>query len=64
MTLTARSMEDAERYRQIRRELFCDFKESAVGMMENIQEAEHAAGQRWAKVAEDIQRELEAHRRG
>ena len=64
VALASRSMEERARRRQVRRELFNDFKETAVGMMENIQEAEHAAGQRWAKVAEDIQRELEAHRRG
>ena len=34
-----------------------------AGMMENIQEAQKNAEQRWAKVAEDIQRELEALRR-
>ena len=28
--------------------------------MENIQEAQRSAEQRWAKVAEDIQRELDA----
>ena len=64
VALASRSIEERARRRQVRRELFNDFKETAVGMMENIQEAEHAAGQRWAKVAEDIQRELEAHRRG
>lgn len=33
---TARSMEEQERYRRIRRELFNDFKETAAGMAENV----------------------------
>ena len=40
VSLTARSMEARQRYRRLRRDLFNDFKETAVGMMENIQEAE------------------------
>ena len=32
--------------------------------MENIQEAQKNAEQRWTKVAEDIQRELETLRKG
>ena len=39
----ARTMEERERRRQIRKELFRDFRETAVGMMENIQEAEETA---------------------
>ena len=34
------TLEEQERHRRIRRELFDDFKTTAVGMMENIQEAE------------------------
>ena len=43
-----------------RQELLNDFRETAQGMMENIQETQRDAQQRWAKVAEDIQRELDA----
>ena len=57
VTLTARSMEDVERYRQIRRELFCDFKESAVGMMENIQDAEDRLEQILDKIEGSVRRE-------
>ena len=39
VALTARSMSERNRYRQIRKEIFNDWKETAVGMMENIQEA-------------------------
>ena len=63
MALASRSMEERVRRRRIRQELLSDFKETAQGMMENIQEAQKNAEQRWAKVAEDIQRELEALRR-
>ena len=60
MALASRSMEERVRRRRIRLELLNDFRETAQGMMENIQEAQRSAEQRWAKVAEDIQRELDA----
>lgn len=60
VALASRSMEERVRRRRIRMELLNDFKESAQGMMENIQEAQRSAEQRWARVAEDIQRELDA----
>ena len=43
VSLTARTMEERERRRRIYRELFRNFRETAVGMMENIQEAEETA---------------------
>ncbi len=48
------------RRRRIRQELLNDFRETAQGMRENMQEAQKNAEQRWARVAEDIQRELES----
>ena len=60
VALASRSMEERVRRRRIRLELLSDFKETAQGMMENIQEAQKNAEQRWARVAEDIQRELDA----
>ena len=60
VALASRSMEERVRRRRIRLELLNDFKETAQGMMENIQEAQKNAEQRWARVAEDIQRELDA----
>ncbi len=60
VALASRSMEERVRRRRIRQELLSDFRETAQGMMENIQEAQRSAEQRWAKVAEDIQRELDA----
>ena len=53
-------MEERVRRRRIRQELLNDFRETAQGMMENMQEAQKNAAQRWARVAEDIQRELES----
>ena len=64
VALASRSMEERVRRRRIRLELLNDFKETAQGMMENIQEAQKSAEQRWARVAEDIQRELDALRKG
>ena len=58
VALASRSLEERVRRRRIRLELLNDFRETAQGMMENIQEAQRDAQQRWAKVAEDIQREL------
>ncbi len=60
VALASRSLEERVRLKRIRQELLSDFKETAQGMMENIQEVHKSAEQRWAKVAEDIQRELEA----
>ena len=59
MALASRSLEERVRRRRIRLELLSDFRETAQGMMENIQEVQRNAEQRWARVAEDIQRELE-----
>ena len=60
VALASRSLEEGVRRRRIRQELLSDFRETAQGMMENIQERQRSAEQRWAKVAEDIQRELDA----
>ena len=64
VSLTAHTMEERERHRQIRREIFHDFKETAVGMMENIQEAEESVESFFDKVAEDIHREFDSRRKG
>lgn len=62
VALASRSLEERVRLRRIRQELLSDFRETAQGMMENIQEAQKTAEQRWARVAEDIQRDLDALR--
>ena len=60
--LTARSMEQREQIRIIREGLFPDFRETAVGMMENIQETEETAAQFLEQLTEDLYRGL-THRR-
>ena len=62
VTLASRSMEERARRRRIRQELFNDFKETAQGMMDNIQEAERSAEQHWNRVSETLQRDMEALR--
>lgn len=63
LALTARSMGEQEKLRQIRRELFDDFKETAVGMMENFQEP--AGLERlWHSMSENLQEGLDARRSG
>ena len=63
VSLTAQSMEVQEQHRRIRRELFQDFKETAVGMMENIQEAEESLEHFLDKLMDDIHGEHDAHRK-
>ena len=63
VTLTARTMEEQARHRRIRRELFNDFKDTAVGMMENFQENSSALEQRFARFAEELERELNARKK-
>ncbi len=63
VSLTAHTMEERERHRRIRRELFHDFKETAVGMMENIQDAGERVEGLWDRVTEDIHRELDSRRK-
>ena len=64
VSLTAWSMEKQEQRRRIRKELFNDFKDTAVGMMENIQEAEENLGQFLVRVSDDIHREHGSSRKG
>ncbi len=59
VSLTAKTMEEQERRRRLRRELFHDFRETAVGMMENIQEAEESMEQLLERLTEDIQKGIE-----
>ena len=56
VTLTAKTMDEAERRRRVRRELFRDFRETAVGMMENIQQAEETAEHFLEQLSEEMRR--------
>ena len=63
VSLTAQSMEAQEQYRRIRRELFHDFKETAVGMMENIQEAGESLERILDKITEELHGEFDPRRK-
>ena len=52
---TARTMDELEHRRRIRRELFHDFRETAVGMMENIQQVEETAEHFLDHLSEGVQ---------
>lgn len=58
VALTAQTMEERERSRRIRRELFHDFRETAIGMMENIQDAEENAERLWDRLTEELHKEI------
>ena len=62
--LTARTMEERARRRRIYRELFRDFRETAVGMMENIQEAEETAEHFLDQLSADLHRGIGKGRKG
>ena len=64
VALAARTMEDRERHRRVYRELFRDFRETAVGMMENIQEAEGTAEHFLDQLSADLHRGFGKGRRG
>ena len=61
VSLTAHSMEEREKHRRIRRVLFHDFKETAIGMMENIQDASESIENLLDKAAENIHQEINSH---
>ena len=54
VTMTARNMEEQDKIRRIGRELMGDFRESAVGMMDNIQEAADASEHFWNEMAREM----------
>ena len=56
--LSARIMEQSEQIRNIRKGLFRDFRETAVGMMENIQETEETAAHFLGQLSDDLLRNL------
>ena len=64
MSVTAHTLEERERHRQIRREIFRDFRETAVGMMENIQDAGESEESFLDRVAENIHEKIDSHKRG
>ena len=61
VTLTAHSLEEGERYRRTCEELFYGFKESAIGMMENIQDAEGQLERMLDDWGESVRKEWNSH---
>ena len=64
VALAAKTMEERARRRRIYRELFRDFRETAVGMMENIQEAEETAEHFLDQLSADLHRGFGKGRKG
>ena len=61
--LTAKTMEQSEQIRKIRRGLFRDFRETAGGMMENIQETEETAAHFLEQLTDDLHKSLTGRRK-
>ena len=57
VSLTARTLSEQEKLRRLGEELFNGFKETAVGMMENFQEAGENAEHFWDHLAEELRRD-------
>ena len=64
VSLAAKSMEERARRRRVYREFFRDFRETAAGMMENIQEAEETAEYYLDHLSEELRRGLGNSRKG
>ncbi len=62
-SIAARSIEEQEHHRQTWAALQESFRETAVGMMENIQEAGETAGSLRHKLAEQLRHQIEEHRK-
>ena len=57
---TARSMSSQDKFRRLRQELFADFKDSALGMMENAQEAREQAPHFWERLLREREKDADA----
>lgn len=63
VSMTARTMAEQAKIRRLGETLFHGFRDSAVGMMENMQEAEERSERFWDRVAEGLRTELDAFRK-
>lgn len=63
VTLAAKTMEERARRKRIYKELFRDFRETAAGMMENIQEAEETAEHFLDHLSEELHKNLGSGRK-
>lgn len=64
VSAAALGMEERERLRSIRKSIFADFKETAVGMAENMQEASEAFDRLRQKIAEDLSKSRGTPKKG
>ena len=62
--MTAKTLSDQAKIRRLGKALFHDFRETAVGMMENRQESEEHSEHFWDKVGDTLKTELEAFWKG
>jgi precorrin-3B methylase len=58
VSMTAQRMGEQEKLRRIGKELFHDFRETAIGMMDNIQEAEETAERLFELSPEEFAKEF------
>ena len=61
---TVHTMEERMRYQKLKKALFDDFKESAIGMMDNFREAGESMEQLWDRIEREIASELSTRRKG
>ena len=62
VSMASHTLEERVRFRQIRKELFNDFKDTAVGMMDNIQETTQELEQKAEQKAREHRLETELRR--
>ena len=63
VSVTAHRLSEHEKLRRLGKDIFHDFRETAVGMMENIQEAEEDAIHFWDNISDDLIRDFNELRR-
>ncbi len=64
VAMAARSMEEADRARRVRHAFFDDFRDSAVGMMENIQETTDSFETMYRRFSDELERSADRVRDG
>ncbi len=64
VSMVSKNMEEHEKIRRFGLEIMGEFKESAVGMMENIQEASDNSERFWNTAAREVRSELKSAREG
>ena len=53
-----------DKIRRLGEELFASFRETATGMMENIQEAEDNAGEAWDRMTDSFLKSISSWKKG